>query len=517
METMALMPVPRWRGRRLHSLGRVALAILASALFPALTAAQGGGSDTLSDVRTLIQKLMSERGIPSVVVASAKGGRIVWEEGFGLANRERHVPASPQTMYSLASISKPITATGLMLLVQRGLVSLDAPANDYLGSSKLRAFEGNASDATVRRVANHTAGLPTHFQFFYSDAPVARPTMDEAIARYGIVVAPPGTRANYSNLGFGIIERIIERRAEAAYPDFMRREVFAPLGLTRTAIVTAPIAGDTVAERYDRHGSPIPWYDFDHRGASAVYASAHDLIRFAMFHLKDRVPGQRAILRDSTLDAMHAATARHSEFVGYGVGWRSHYHDFGYTGIGHTGGMPGVATLMRLYPEEDAAVVVLTNAADNAAVGQIARAVTAALLPRYAANVRHFIPPSSAPRVGIPRELLGEWEGAVRTWSGSVAIHLSLRGDTVASVTLGTAREEMLSEVAWRDTLVTGSFPGEIPTDDARRHPHRLRLAVAPRDDRLSGALMAEGSPGDDARVYYTLSSWVTLRRVAHR
>src|SRR5438132_1926183 len=119
--------------------------------------------------------------------------------------------------------------------------------------------------------------------------------MDETIARYGILVSPPGTRANYSNLGFGIIDYIIERTSHTPYPEFMRREVFAPLGLSRTAVVTAPISGDTVADRYERSGALIPWYDFDHRGASAVYSSAHDLIRFAMFHLEDHLKEQKAI------------------------------------------------------------------------------------------------------------------------------------------------------------------------------------------------------------------------------
>ena len=96
------------------------LAMVPGIVHPAAVHAQATPQDSLSPVRALIQQLMRERGIPSVVVASAKGGRIVWEEAFGVANRERGVPASTTTMYSLASISKPFTATGLMVLVHRG-------------------------------------------------------------------------------------------------------------------------------------------------------------------------------------------------------------------------------------------------------------------------------------------------------------------------------------------------------------------------------------------------------------
>jgi CubicO group peptidase (beta-lactamase class C family) len=511
--------MPPWTRRRRPQCRASLLVALASlsmvpgVVRPAAVRAQATPQDSLSPVRALIQQVIRERGIPSVVVASAKGGRIVWEEAFGVANRERQVAATPTTMYSLASISKPFTATGLMVLVQRGAVKLDAPANDYLGAAKLRAFEGRASDATVRRVANHTSGLPTHYQFFYDDERYRPPTMDETISRYGILVSPPGTRANYSNLGFGVIEYIIERTSHTPYPEFMRREVFAPLGLSRTAVVAAPISGDTVAERYDRLGAPISWYDFDHRGASAVYSSAHDLIRFAMFHLRDRLTGQKPILPDSTLDAMHRATARHSELVGYGVGWRTHYEDFGYTGIGHTGGMPGVATLMRIYPEEDAAVVVLTNSADNAAVGQITRAVMSALLPRYGEKAKSFTPPAPVARVPLPRELQGEWRGEVRTWQGTVPLHLSVGSDTSMRVRLGKAAEALMADATWRDTLLTGTFTGTLPADDINRHAYRLRLAVARRGSRLTGAVMAEASPGDGARQYYSLPSWVWLAR----
>jgi hypothetical protein len=210
---------------------------------------------------------------------------------------------------------------------------------------------------------------------------------------------------------------------------------------------------------------------------------------------------------------MHRATARHAELVGYGVGWRTHYEDFGYTGIGHTGGMPGVATLMRIYPEADAAVVVLTNAADNAAVGQITRAVMSALLPRYAEKARTFVAPAPPARASLPASLYGEWQGEVRSWQGTVPLHLSVGSDGGARVRLGAGADEVMPDVTWRDTLLTGTFSGALPAEDVNRHAYRLRLAVAPRGSRLTGAVMAEASPGDTARLYYSLPSWVWLAR----
>src|SRR5438128_3665818 len=119
----------------------------------------------ISAIRELIRARLVEQSLPSVAVAVARDGTSLWEEGFGWADREHRVPATEHTMYSLASISKPITATGLMVLKELGKLDLDRPINDYLGAAKLNAWIGDAADATVRRVANHTSGLPLHWHF----------------------------------------------------------------------------------------------------------------------------------------------------------------------------------------------------------------------------------------------------------------------------------------------------------------------------------------------------------------
>src|ERR1700731_2390422 len=113
-----------------------------------------------SAVRELIRARLVEQSLPSLAVAGAGNGTILWEEGFGWADRENRVPGTEHTMYSLASISKPITATGVMVLKEQGKLDLDRPINEYLGEPKLKAWIGDAAEATVRRVANHTAGLP---------------------------------------------------------------------------------------------------------------------------------------------------------------------------------------------------------------------------------------------------------------------------------------------------------------------------------------------------------------------
>src|SRR5439155_18206289 len=300
-------------------------------------------ADPFDAIRASIRKQLVETQTPSIAVAVARDGKIIWEQGFGWADREKRIAADEHTMYSLASISKPITATGLMTLVAAGKVNLDRPVNDYLGAAKLRGRAGDAAQATVRRVANHSSGLPLHYQFFYADDPYRPPSMDETILRYGNLVTAPGETYQYSNLGFGILDYVIARVSGRTYEDFMREEVFVKLGLTHTSVGLGPGLNRYEAVRYGPDGLAIPFYDFDHRGASAVYASAHDLVRFGLFHLKAHLPDQKAILSDESIDAMHAPTMNSGKNAGYGVGWATADLPNGYHVVSHTGGMGGVA------------------------------------------------------------------------------------------------------------------------------------------------------------------------------
>jgi CubicO group peptidase (beta-lactamase class C family) len=303
---------------------------------------------------------MEANKLPSVSVAVFRNGHIDWEESFGWADREKQIKATPHTTYSLASISKSFTATGLMTLVAKGAVDLDQPANTYLGAGKIVARIGNANDATVRRIADHTSGLPFHGQFFYADTEFRRPSSDETIRKFGQIISRPGERYHYSNLGYGILDTIVARRSGKSFASYMKQAVFDPLDLKETSVGLPTSPKVVVAVRYATDGAKLPYYDTDHPGASEVFSSAHDLIRFAAFHMKAHLPEQRAILSDALIDRMHVNSARESADSGYGIGFSTSTRN-GYTIVSHGGSMPGVATNMITIPAQGIAIVVLSN------------------------------------------------------------------------------------------------------------------------------------------------------------
>ncbi len=485
---------------------RRALLLLAVALLAGGSSLASQGTDRFAPVKASIKRFLDSTNTASVAVAVAKDGKILWEEGFGWANREKMIPATQHTMYSLASISKPITATGVMVLVERGQIDLAKPINDYLGVGKLTGQAGDAGLATVRRVLSHTAGLPLHYQFFYADKGYGPPSMDETIARYGNLVFPPGQVYEYSNLGFGILDYLISRVSRSSYHDFMRTEVFLPLGLTRTSIDIGPGLEPYAAERYDARQRPIPFYTFDHNGGSAVYSSAHDLVRFGIFHSRSRLAEQRPILKPETIEAMKEPVAPAS----YGLGWAVG-PDLGYLRWAHSGGMPGVATALNIYPTENLVVVVLANASTRPE--RIAQEITGIMLPRYADSVAarraQSPPPAPAPFAPEPT-LIGEWSGTLKTWQQSVPIRLEIRANGDVFVWLGDQLRAVANQVSFRNGRLTGRFAGRIGTDDAGRWPHSLQLGLQLVDGVLKGQVSAQTATDP---VYYSLASYAELRR----
>jgi CubicO group peptidase (beta-lactamase class C family) len=470
-------------------------------------------------VRDLIHRRMVSETIPSVAVAVARDGQFLWEEGFGWADREKRLPATEHTMYSLASISKPITATGLMVLQQRGKVDLDRPINDYLGEAKLRAWVGDAREATVRRVANHTSGLPLHYQFFYEDEPYRRPAMDETIRRYGILVRPPGEQYYYSNLGYGILDYVIARQSGKRYGDFMREEVFLPLGMTRASVDIGPGLEPFAATRYGPDGLAIPFYDFDHPGASAVFCSAHDLVRFGLFHAKCHLPDQKAILSDSTLDAMHEASPQGQSPGNYGIGWALDKFQ-GCRRIGHSGGMGGVSTILTILPDEKLAVAVLCNCGTTLPQA-VEQQILSVLMPESAQKPS----PPSEQKPAEPRpaeqtkaeqklasgKLSGEWRGTVHTYKGDLPLTLWFKDSGDIHVRLGNQLKTLLNNVGRGDDRLSGVMMGDIGTEDANRTAYELRLNLKLREDRLTGTLIAITRSGK--RVGNALSHWVELKK----
>jgi CubicO group peptidase (beta-lactamase class C family) len=473
--------------------------------------------DSLYPIREKIERLVNEGEVPSMAVAVARDGDIIWEEAFGQANREEHIAATEYTLYPLASISKPFTATGLMICVERGLIDLDKPANLYLGEAQLLARVGEVETATVRRIANHTAGLPLHAQHFYAGESNRPPPMDESIRRYGAIFTAPGERFQYSNLGYGILGYIIARLSNhnatsgSAYAEFMHQEVFDRLGMDHTSVYTGSGLNEGHAVKYTPEGLPVPPNVSDSPGASAIYSSVHDLIHFAMFHLKNELPDQEPIISYAAIDEMQRPSletapmkAWEHQGSGYGLGWFIGITEDGLRVVYHNGGTIGVSTTLALVPEENLAVAVLSNTTSqwpDAILIEILCTLLSLPIDEFLPHVESAV---NKPSFDLPQEFVGSWKGIVFTYEGELPLNLKIEesGDIYArfgSQPSATPLEDFSYQVSSELFMNTGDSPylrgwikGELETTDVKRgQPTKLWLELQLRENILNGTLIA--------------------------
>lgn len=193
----------------------------------------GMSASQLEKAAQLLQNETDERRVLSASILVARNGRVVLHRGFGRIHPDKGSPTQPDTVYLLASISKPITVCGLMLLVERGLVSLADPVSLYLPE-----FAGaDRAKVRVRDLLAHTSGLPDmlpeNTQLRREHAPLS-----EFVARAARtpLLYEPGASFAYQSMGTLLASEIAQRTVKQPFRDYLKRAIFEPLGMKNTAL-----------------------------------------------------------------------------------------------------------------------------------------------------------------------------------------------------------------------------------------------------------------------------------------
>lgn len=462
-------------------------------------------SPDLSAIRREVQANVAAGKVPAISIAVAKNGKILWEEGLGLADVEKKTYATANTRYYIASVTKTITATAIMQLQERGKLRLDNAVNDYLGSAKVHSPIWKASDATVRRVLSHTAGLTTFARS--CRAGESGCAIDEGIDRYGILFWRPGERFDYSNLGYGILGEVIERASGRSLDSYLQGELFDQLGMHDCGFSVSLSASRTAAAQYDEHThQPSPLRVSGHPGASALRCSAHDLLLFGGFQLKD-TPDTGSLLSFAAIEEMHRAQANTDEGQ-YGLGWWIKEQS-GYRILSAQGGTTDSYALLQLVPSEDLAIVVIANSYADFVSG-LADRILSVLLPKSAA------PPKSpvndrVPNSDRPVALAGKWTGTVLTYQGSIPITLEISSDGLARGQVGKQPIADLADASLEPSELYGRLVGDPTMADAPPYRYLLELDLFLRGDDLVGAATSRPLPGEAGDE---LPHWVSLTRV---
>jgi D-alanyl-D-alanine carboxypeptidase len=324
------------------------------------------GIDLLS---AWIEGQMAYRGLPGLSFAVVHDQELVWSRGFGWADVERRVPATAETLYRVASITKTFTATAILQLRDAGKLALDDRVRDILPWFTPSTARPDAPPITVRHLITHTAGLPRESPFPYWSE-VTFPSIEEirAAAAGQSCILPTETRWKYSNLGLVVAGEVVAAVSGLPWASYVRRHVLEPLGMHDSVPEGVPADHPRLARGYarrlpngERQISPHSHV----RGVSAaagLATSVSDLARFAMLQLRD---DGLPVLRGSTLREMQRVHWLEPEWQ---AGWGLGFHILrvqNRTLVGHGGVLRGYRSEFRFSPVDRVAMIALINADDG--------------------------------------------------------------------------------------------------------------------------------------------------------
>ena len=326
-----------------------------------------------------IRDLMAERHIPGAAVAVIKNGRIVKMSGYGVASIEFNVPVTSETVFEIGSVSKQMTAAGIMLLVQEGRVNLDERISQYLPNTPQ-----TWSDVKVRHLLTHTSGIKSYSSLDGFELS-QRMTIDDFIKKLSPhpLEFVPGEKNIYSNSGFNLLAYIIEMRSGKKYMDFMREKIFLPLGMTKTGDRDPQFVIPLRANGYEWRQNRYTGRDgslTDLMGAGSIVSTINDMTKW-----EAALAGNKLLNIESKKQIWTQFTFNNAKLSPYGMGWRiSEVRD--HKLIGHTGQTAGFGAAIFRYVQNDVTVIALTNLGEVGMGSLVAVAAAKSYIPSLSLN-----------------------------------------------------------------------------------------------------------------------------------
>jgi CubicO group peptidase (beta-lactamase class C family) len=325
---------------------------------------------TIQRIEELVIGAMSTDSIPGLTISVAVGGKPVLSRAFGLQDVENVVPARNQTVFRLASVSKPISAVLALRLAQAGRLDLDAPVQRYVP-----AFPARHGLITSRLLLAHLSGIRHYRNYGEINSKTSYASLTHAMGIFqdDPLVAPPGSRFAYTTFGYTLLGAVLEAACGAGFKTCLKQWVLAPAGLDRIAVdeVHTLIPNRSRGYGKDRSGHIIntDLLDTSNRvPGGGLAGTASELVRFALA-VRDG-----SLLEPEMRDAMWRSQRQaDGASTGYGLGWFLWKERPGT--VGHGGGQAGATSILLVEPASGAVVAVLSNMEQARCVEELAERV----------------------------------------------------------------------------------------------------------------------------------------------
>ena len=403
-------------------------------------------------IRQRVQAVLDEHRLTGVALGVVRDQSLAWSAGFGYTDVDKGTRPDAHTGFRVASISKTFTSLAIVQLRDQGLLTLDDPLVKHIREFrrvKVRdGHRGGLESVTLRRLLSHRSGLISEGPFSYWDTKEF-PTREEiirALSKTEVVLAPDAG-AKYSNLAFALLGEVVERLSGEAFPAYVQKRIFRPLGMSEssfepTKAVLARLATGYLPHPYEDRPEPAGHTPTNGIAAAAgLYTTVTDLAKWLSFQLTaapaavglvssptdDEVePDKKAVLRPRSLDEMHTPQAIDPDWTeARCLGWFGRRRGETVV-IGHGGSIHGFITQVYFHKASKTGVVLLTNE------GRHTHAANAALdvLNLVIAEQKQQTPSrgDTPPRATPPE--LRRFLGRYQLWMGSL-VHIEYRDGTL--------------------------------------------------------------------------------------
>jgi len=338
-----------------------------------------------AELEAYLNRLVETGSPPGLSVVVVKDGQMVYNRAFGYADRPNKIVATPATVYHWWSMTKIPTAIAILQLQEKGLLSIDDPVRKHLSWFEVVYPSADSPTVSIRHLLQHSSGLPDPIPamigWVHSDDNGRNQTelVQKFLPEYKKLNFSPGEKAVYSNFNYMVLGAIIESASGQSYESFMKENILQPLGMAQTdfvysanmtqheALGTLPVVHfytllmpallDTKAVIREREGK-LFWFKrvyIDATPSTGLIGPASDVAQLMLAYLNSG----EALLSPASV-ALMTQTA---PIDGHGLGWFVSRDPNNFY-LEHTGGGPGFATFMRIYPEQGLGVALLANGTD---------------------------------------------------------------------------------------------------------------------------------------------------------
>jgi CubicO group peptidase (beta-lactamase class C family) len=360
----------------MKALTRSATVIFAAVCLSAQAFAQAKPDRFKEQLEPVIKQVMEQANMPGFAIAVVENQKIVYAAGFGVKNLSTREPISAQSLFHMASITKPFVASSIMQLWEKGKLDLDAPVVKYL--PYFRVKDERYAAITVRQMLSHISGMPDVEDYEWD-----KPQYDEgALERYvksltdKSLIAAPGATFRYSNMAYEVLGDVVAKVSGESFEDYVKRHILEPLRMQSSTLLVKKASPQfltsphVVGGSYDVEVSKVFPYNRMHSPSSTLYSSVLDMSRWAMANLnRGELDGKR-ILKSTTYDLMWKPAGE--QFQQIGISWFLRKHKEHAT-VGHSGGDTGFASNLVMIPDKSIAVVMMSNF-DRAPLGVLTQA-----------------------------------------------------------------------------------------------------------------------------------------------